>query len=68
LLVEAVQVESYEVRGASGTTYKVEIEFFWEDEPGDTIRLAGSVDDGGIRAFIPITDSVLVARTEDLRE
>lgn len=63
-LVESQRVEVYEVRGASGATYEVEIQFFWDDQPGDTIRVAGSIDDGGIRAFVPLTDSLLVARTE----
>lgn len=61
-LVESQRVDAYEVRGASGATYQVEIQFFWDDQPGDTIRVAGSIDDGGIRAFVPLTDSLLVWR------
>jgi len=57
---------SSEVRGASGTAYQIEIQFFWDDKPGGTIRVAGSIDDGGIRAFVPLTDSFLVTRTESL--
>jgi len=53
-------VEAYEVRGASGTTYQIEIQFFWDDQPGETIRVAGSINDGGFRrASIPLTDRFL---------
>ncbi len=65
-LVESQRVEAYEVRSVSGTTYQIEIQFFWDDKPGDTIRVAGSIDDGGIRAFVPLTDSLLIARPESL--
>ena len=54
-------VEAYEVRSAGGTAYRIEIQFFWDDRPGETIRVAGSIDDGGLRAFVPLTDSVLRA-------
>lgn len=64
--VEAQRVEAYEVRAANGTTYQVEIQFFWDDQPGDTIRVFGSIDDGGIRAFVPLTDCLLVARPGSL--
>ena len=52
-------VEAYKVRAASGAAYQIEIQFFWEDQPGETIRVAGSIDDGGFRAAVPLTDSVL---------
>ena len=61
-LVESRHLEACEVRGASGTSYQVEIQFFWDDRPGGTIRILGSIDDGGIRAFFPVTDSLLVGR------
>jgi len=57
LLVGAQRSEAYEVRGESGVTYQVEIQFFWDDRPGETIRVMGSIDDGGIRAFGPFSDS-----------
>lgn len=64
--VEVQHVEAYEVQAVSGTTYQVESQFFWDDKPGDTIRVFCSIDDGGIRAFVPLTDCLLVARTESL--
>jgi hypothetical protein len=61
-LVESQRVEVYEVRGESGTTYQIEMQFSWDDQPGDTIRVMGSIDDGGIRAFVPLTDSLLITQ------
>ena len=59
-LVECGHVERTEVRGASGATYQVEIQFIWDDIPGETIRIIGAIDDLGWRAFIPLTESDLV--------
>jgi hypothetical protein len=58
-LVGDEHVEAYHVRAASGAAYHIEIQFFWDDQPGETIRVAGSIDDGSFRAFIPVTDSFL---------
>jgi len=33
---------------------------FWDDSVGGDIRVIGSLDDGGIRAFFPLTMSLLV--------
>jgi hypothetical protein len=62
--VRSGHIEAYEVRGVSGATYQVEIQFFWDDQPERAIRVVGSIDDGGIRAFSPLTDDLLVAHTE----
>lgn len=61
-LVEAGHLELYKIQGESGTAYQLEVQFFWDDQPGNTIRIMGSVDDGGVRAVLPLTDSVLIAR------
>jgi hypothetical protein len=65
-LVEARRIETSEVRAASGATYQVEIQCFWDDQPGDTVRVMGQIDDGGLCAFVPLTDSVLIARKQRL--
>ena len=48
--------------GASGAEYQVEIQFHWDDRPGGTIRVMASIDDGGLRAFLPLCDSFLMGR------
>jgi hypothetical protein len=49
-----------EVRGQTGTSYQLEIEVFWDDQPGHEIRVVASIDGGGWRAFAPITLSLLI--------
>lgn len=49
------------VKGASGTDYQVDVQVVWDDEAYGNIRVIGSIDDGGWRAFVPITDAFLLA-------
>ena len=65
-LVESSHVEHFEIHGASGTKYQAEVQFFWYDNPGGVVRVFGSIDDGGIRAFFPLTQSLLVSRPESV--
>jgi hypothetical protein len=61
-LVESRRVENFEIRGASGANYQVEIQFFWDYKRGGIVRVLGSIDDGvGIRAYVPLTQSLLVS-------
>jgi hypothetical protein len=53
--------ELTEVTGASGRTYQVEVQGFWDSgEPGD-LRVRAAVDDGGIRAFSPRVRDFIIA-------
>jgi hypothetical protein len=63
-LVESQHIENCEVFGASGTRYQVEVQFFWDDAPMRAIRVRASIDDGGVRAFIPLTETLLVSPHE----
>lgn len=54
-------VEIREVPGASGVTYQLEFQFFWDDQPAGHIRVAGAIDDGGLRAFAPLCDDFIKA-------
>jgi hypothetical protein len=50
-----------EVVGPSGTTYQIEIDAFWDSgKPGD-LRVTVAVDDGGLRAFAPLTTDFIIA-------
>ena len=49
----------YERSAASGANYQIAIQFFWDDGPGGNIRVMGSIDDGGWRAFIPLSRSFI---------
>ena len=48
---------AFEVEGASGKKYQIEYDILWDHEPDGAIRIIGSVDDGGLRAFAPLTES-----------
>lgn len=50
--------------GPSGTAYQLEIECIWDDRPGGNIRVMASIDDGGWRAFVPLTRSCLKSADE----
>ena len=44
----------------SGVNYQIEIDVFWESEPNQNLRIMGSIDDGGWRAFFPLTESLIM--------
>jgi hypothetical protein len=62
LATEVAQSHRFEVIGQSGTWYQGHIRIFWDDEPNGLIRVIGSIDDGGWRAFAPLTDSFILAQ------
>ena len=58
-LLEEPQVA--EVRGPSGATYQLEVVVHWDDRPGGSLRVLGSVDDGGLRALKPLGEVFILA-------
>jgi hypothetical protein len=48
------------VIGASGVNYQIEVTLLWDSRPGENLRIIGSIDDGGWRAFVPLTDSLIM--------
>jgi hypothetical protein len=60
-LLRLMEPEGLEVAGPSGVTYQLEVEAFWDDEPQRNLRVLASIDDGGWRAFHPLTDDFIVA-------
>jgi hypothetical protein len=48
-----------QVAGADGATYYVDIRAIWDGEAGGDVRLMACIDDGGWRAFAPLTDSFI---------
>jgi hypothetical protein len=48
-----------EKQGPSGTQYQIEILITWDSTPNGAIHVIGSIDDGGWRAFFPLTDGIL---------
>jgi hypothetical protein len=58
-LLEQAQHEA--VAGPSGARYQVEARAFWDDRRKRTLRVMVAIDDGGLRAFVPLTTSFIVA-------
>jgi hypothetical protein len=53
--------DTYELRGPSGTVYQLELQAFWDDKPNDVLRVTLAIDDGGIRAYMPMIEDFLIA-------
>ena len=53
-------VGAIEVDGGDGITYQIEIEILWDTSPGGDLRVIGSIDDGGWRAFVPLSDDFIM--------
>jgi hypothetical protein len=51
--------EIVEVAGASGSQYQLEVEVFWDDREQRNILVMGAIDDGGWRAFAPLTQGFI---------
>lgn len=50
-----------EIVAPDGTECCIEINAFWDDKPDGDIRVVFSIDDGKWRAFVPVTDSFIIA-------
>jgi hypothetical protein len=48
------------VLGNSGANYQIEVNVFWDSKPDGNLRIMASIDDGGWRAFLPRTDSLIM--------
>jgi hypothetical protein len=55
--VESEPLLVMERPGASGADYQIEVLFLWDDAPRGHVRVMASIDDGGWRAFVPLTRS-----------
>ena len=52
--------DTYEVSGASGTLYQMEVLAFWDDKPNGVLRVRVAIDDGGIRVYVPMIEDFLI--------
>ena len=60
-LVELMgEVIAYEKEARSGRRYQIEIQVVWDLKEGGDIRVIGCIDDGGWRAFFPLTNGFLM--------
>ncbi len=50
-----------EVLGEGGDRYQFEIQAVWDRGTAGDVRVLGAIDDGGLRAFVPLTDGFIMA-------
>jgi len=50
----------FKTRDDTGADYQLELSILWDHHPNGAIRIVGSIDDGGLCAFFPLTSSRLV--------
>jgi hypothetical protein len=55
------RTDTPEAVAPSGKRYQIEVQFFWDAKPEGDVRVSGAIDDGGIRAFLPLTDSFILS-------
>jgi len=55
------RADTSEIAAPSGTRYQLEVEFVWDGKPNADVRVIASVDDGGIRALVPVTESFILS-------
>jgi hypothetical protein len=56
------QPETLTIVGGSGTKYGLEFEAVWDHEPGEDLRVIGSIDNGGWCALKPLNDDFIMRR------
>lgn len=52
-------LEARDVKGPSGTDYQIEVQAVWDS--GRNLRVMVAIDDGGWRAFMPLTSDFIIA-------
>jgi hypothetical protein len=52
---------TWEVTGPSGTTFQLEALAFWDDRKRENFRVVVAIDDGGMSAFVPMSEDFIVA-------
>jgi hypothetical protein len=55
------QKGSFQITGASGKRYYLDIYVHWDAKPEGNVRVIGCIDDGGWRAFLPLSESFIKA-------
>jgi len=48
-----------DLHGSDGVEYQIETNLFWDDDKKTRIRITGSIDDGGIRSYFPLTQDII---------
>lgn len=55
------EAHCFERISPSGAEYQIELQVLWDDHPQGDVRILASIDDGGWRAWWPLSCSTIVA-------
>jgi hypothetical protein len=55
------EVAVVELKGPSGAIYQIEVDIRWDKKPRSNVHVFGAIDDGGLRAFMPLCDDFIMA-------
>ena len=58
--------QSAHASGPSGAAYQIEFNVFYDSGTSGDLRIIGSIDDGGWRAFAPLSKSEIMKPTGEL--
>ena len=59
-LMDRKRVIAFDFTNKKGNWYQVEIDAFYDSKQDRTIRVSFSIDDGGWRAFIPLSYAFII--------
>lgn len=62
-LTREVEVRGY---GEGVSFYQIEVQAFYDDPKTGTLRVIVAVDDGGLSAFMPLTEDFLIDPSGEL--
>jgi hypothetical protein len=60
LVAKLGDIDCLEVTGQSGAEYHIEVQFLWDGKPDGDVRVMAGIDDGGLRAFIPLCEDFIM--------
>jgi len=55
------ELDVAETAGPSGAKYQIEVEVHWDDKAQHNVRVLAGIDDGGWRAWAPLTESFIMS-------
>ena len=61
LVAKIDREDHFEILGASGTAYQIEVQCFWDDKPGGDLRVMATIDDGGLLSFVPLCQDFILS-------
>ena len=60
LLITEQHIDVRELTSQAAGSLQVEIQGFWDDAAEQNLRVLGSIDNGGLRAYCPVTRSFIM--------